>query len=156
MLLNQLTFPNEDITEFPNQFSGFEISAELVWNRYNGFYNNFVFSNFYGLRSSSCSSSSSLRYESFNCLTLPVPESNIYVKVNVLMYEPDIIEGEGNESYQYKKVVQKSCVCLIELDSKCEKLYDQVAEKLNKSKNEIDLILCCRGSKISVLCERIR
>ena len=100
MLLNQLTFPNEDITEFPNQFSGFEISAELVWNRYNGFYNNFVFSNFYGLRSSSCSSSSSLRYESFNCLTLPVPESNIYVKVNVLMYEPDIIEGEGNESYK--------------------------------------------------------
>lgn len=132
-----------------NQLSSSETTAEVVWNHYNSFYNNFVFSSLYGLRSSSCAS---MPYETFNCLTLPVPEVDIHVKVNVFISVPCIFATEQKkEGLKYKEIAQKSVVCILEPQSMCENLYDQMAETLNKSKTEIDLILCCRESRVKVV-----
>ena len=106
-----------------------------------------MFSSLYGLRSSV---STSLSFEYFNCLTLSVPESDIHVKVNVFFNVPDVIETEREESLKYKRIAQKSVTCVVQATSTCEKLYDQLAAELQKSKNEIDLVLCCRDSKVRV------
>ena len=148
LLIKHLASSLEDPKMFFHQLSSSETSAEAVWKHYNIIYKNVVvFSSLYGLRSSS---SASVPYETFNCLTLPVPEADIHVKVNVFISVSCVITTEQKESLKYKEIAQKSVVCILEPQSTCEHLYDQMAASLNKSKKEIDLILCCRESRIKV------
>ena len=149
MLVDELK-SGQGLHDIELQESSFsEKKAQFIWESYNKYYNNFLFSSLYGLRYTS-TPSHMINYELFSSLIIPVPAVPTYVMVNVI--ESNRVKDSRFEvEYFYKGVVQQGYRCLADCSQCCESIYVQMANYLNVGIDKLDLLLCCRGQYIRVL-----
>ena len=148
MLVDDLK-SGEGLQDIELQESSFsEKKAQFIWESYDKYYNNFLFSSLYGLRYTS-TPSHTINYELFSSLIIPVPAVPTYVMVNVIE-NTRVKDSRFEVEYFYKGVVQQGYRCLVDCNQRCESIYAQMADYLNVSIDKLDLLLCCRGQYIRV------
>ena len=73
-------------------------------------------------------------------LSIPVPEMSQYIYITFISYFP-INESRSKKNLATFKTNYKPCKCLLQYDSKCSSLYDQMVTHTTVNYDNLDILI---------------